>query len=103
MSPICAYALYTPAGRIRDWFDSPSTAPMPHPWHDYQTRYVWLERGYVGPMSASEEQQFFASAERSVRGYAACRPSAQALLRQEIVGDRLLDDLSDIAQVPPAD
>lgn len=103
MESVWAYALYTPYGRVSDWFPSPSSAPQPYAFSQYRTREMELSRRYIGDFSESNRRRIFHLADENVRGYDQCRRSPQARLRDRLLLLHLDEMLADAPSIGPAD
>lgn len=104
MRPIFGFALYSPSGRISDFFRSVDLAPRPRRWGNYRAADTEVNRVYVGDMTEAAQRQFFELGAPGARGedYAQ-HLGAQARFRNRWLSDHILDMLADVPSIDPAD
>ncbi len=102
MNAVWAWALYTPEGRLSDWYRTEEQCPSPRKWLSYRASDLGRQRKYVGDMTDAEARRFFDAADPAL-GYDECKRSAQARFRNRILAPRILDMMADMPHVGPAE
>jgi len=96
------WAVYSPAGRMTDFFGSRAQCPRPGPYRDWRASDMEIQEQWVGEMSGDEERRFFALADPTLYDPDACRESEQQRYRDRIIGSGY-DLLADVPQRWPAE
>lgn len=101
MPDLYGWALYTPHGRISDWFPDAASCPQPRKWRDYRASDLEVVRAYVGYIPIAP-WRFWDMAARDL-GYEACRSSKQAAYRDQALRESVDVMLADVPSESPAD
>ncbi len=99
---VMGFAVYSPAGRMTDFFGSRAACPRPGPYRNWRTADMEIQEQWVGEMSSEEARKFFALANPAIYDPEACRTSEQQRFRDRVIASGY-DLLADVPQRWPAE
>jgi hypothetical protein len=102
MHAVWAHALYTPYGRISDFFGA-GRAPGPRRWGDYKSTELEVLHVYVGDMTHAAEREFRLLATPTLGYEHAQHTGPQARFRNQWLLEHMLEMMADVPSRAPAD
>lgn len=98
------FALYTPHGRVSDWFRRADQAPQPQRYRNYPARDQQLLQAYIGDFPEHLAREIFRAATPGVLGYErAARTGPQARMRNAYLVKHIDLHVADVPHRTPAE